>query len=268
MEIRGRIHEETGLTASVGIATNKSVAKIASELSKPDGFCVCPQGGEREFLRNLPLVYLWGAGKQTIQRLGRMGFETIGDVAEQKKERLVKEFGKQGASLWTLANGIDGRDVLRSHYRKSISEEITFSRDTDVTDQVEQVIFLIAERLTRRMRRLELSGRTVTVKIRLEDFSTYTRSKTLTHTVDDMPAVRREATKLFRGFYDHGKKVRLIGVAVSNLERGEQPDLFPVDEKENDTDRLLDSMKRQYGDKITRGAFLQGPFERGPGRAF
>lgn len=264
--IRRRISEETGLTASVGIATNKSVAKIASELSKPDGFYVCPQGGEREFLSTLPLGYLWGAGKRTIERLGQMGFATIGDVAAQQKERLVKEFGKQGASLWILANGIDERDVVRSHYRKSISEETTFSKDTDDAGQIEQVIFLIAERLTRRMRRLGLSGRTITVKIRLEDFATHTRSKTLSQAVEDMPTVRREAMRLFREFHDRKKKVRLIGVGVSNLERGEQLELFAVDEKENDTDRLLDMMKRRYGDKITRGTFLQGPFDTGPGK--
>lgn len=104
------------------------------------------------------------------------------------------------------------------------------------------------------------------MKIRLEDFATHTRSKTLSQAVEDMPTVRREAMRLFREFHDRKKKVRLIGVGVSNLERGEQLELFAVDEKENDTDRLLDMMKRRYGDKITRGTFLQGPFDTGPGK--
>ena len=255
--IRRRISEETGLTASVGVAPNKSVAKIASEMGKPDGICVCPSNGEREFLSRLPLRYLWGAGKRTIEKLGKMGFKTMGDVAAQDKERLVQELGKAGETLWLLANGIDERAVVPSHARKSISEETTFGKDTDDMDLVEQVLFRIADRLTRKMRRLDIAGRTVTLKIRLEDFATYTRSKTLPHLVNDMKTVRKEATELFRAFYDRSKRVRLIGIGVSNLERTEQLELFSDGEEKISTDRLFDMMKKRYGDKITRGAFLR-----------
>jgi DNA polymerase-4 len=263
-EIRRRINEEVGLTASVGVATSKSVAKIASELGKPDGFCVCQPEGEREFLAGLPLRYLWGAGKRTIEKLERMGFRTIGDVAAQPEDRLVKELGKSGAKLWLLANGIDEREVVPSHKRKSISEEITFKQDTDDMELFEYVIFRIADRLTRRMRRLGIAGRTVTVKIRLEGFMTYTRSKTLPHAVDDMLTVRKEATELFQSFYDGQKRVRLLGVGVSNLEQGQQLDLFADVKNGDDTEHILDMLKKRYGDRITRGAFLQGPSGKDP----
>jgi len=263
--IKRRINEQTGLTASVGVAGNKSVAKIASEISKPDGLSVCPFGKEAEFLSKLPLRYLWGAGKRTIERLGRMGFETIGDVAAQQKGRLIKELGKTGESLWLLANGIDEREVVLSRRRKSISEETTFGKDTDDSGLLEQVLFQIADRLTRKMRRLGIAGRTVTLKIRLEDFTTYTRSKTLPKPVCDMRTVRKEATGLFRAFYTGLKRVRLIGIGVSNLESGEQLELFADGETGDHTDRLFDMMKKRYGEKITRGAFLRRPPGPGPG---
>ena len=257
-EIKRRITEEIGLTASVGVAQNKSVAKIASEIGKPDGLTVCPPGKEREFLRELPLRHLWGAGEKTLQRLARMGFRRIGDVAAKGSEALVKEFGKTGRSLWFLANGVDERPVVCTARRKSISEENTFSRDTIDAVFIEEVLFKISDRLTRRMRRLGIAGRTVTLKIRLEDFTTSTRSRTLPYPVQDMKTVRTLATELFRTFYDGGKRVRLIGIGVSNLERKEQLELF-VEHNASDTERLFDTMKERYGDKITRGSFLEGP---------
>lgn len=257
-EIKRRITEETGLTASVGVAQNKSVAKIASEIGKPDGLTVCPPGKEREFLRELHLRHLWGAGAKTLERLTRMGFRRIGDVAAKGPEALVKEFGKTGRSLWFLANGVDERPVVCTARRKSISEENTFFRDTTDAVFIEEVLFKISDRLTRRMRRLGIAGRTVTLKIRLEDFTTSTRSRTLPRAVGDMKTVRTLATELFRTFYDGAKRVRLIGIGVSNLERNEQLELF---EEHNapDTERLFDKMKERYGDKITRGSFLEGP---------
>ncbi|MBN2325025.1 MAG: DNA polymerase IV [Spirochaetes bacterium] len=254
-EIKGRIMDETGLTASVGVASNKSVAKIASELGKPDGLTICPPGGEREFLERLPLRYLWGAGKKTIERLARMGVESIGDVAARGEEALEREFKKSGRSLWLLANGVDERPVVCTHRRKSISEEITFFPDTRDTMFIEKVLFEISDRLTRRMRRFGIAGRTVTLKIRLEDFTTFSRSKTLPHAVRDMKTVRALATELFRAFYDGEKRVRLVGIGVSNLEQQEQLELFSEDTP-RDAERLFDAMKEKYGDKITRGSFL------------
>jgi DNA polymerase-4 len=258
--IKSKIRDETGLTASVGVASNKSIAKICSELAKPDGLIVCPMGREKEFLSELPLRYLWGAGKKTIQILEGMGFCRIGEIAQGGREMLEKRMGKHGLHLWLLANGIDEREVVTHQARKSISEEITFQKDTGDVDLVERVLFQIADRLTRKMRELGIAGRTVTLKIRLEGFETYTRSKTLDHSVNSMSTVRAEAIELFRSFEREDRKIRLIGIGVSNLERGGQLDLFSgSEETDSETEKVFDMMKGLYGEKITRASFLGRP---------
>lgn len=262
MHIKRSIRGETGLNASVGIATNKSVAKIASDMNKPDGLCICPPGGEREFLAPLPLGRIWGAGRKTVEKLEALGFSRVQHLQICSKERLHELFGKYGERLWELANGIDDRLVTRSSPRKSISQEITFRSDIDEDVYVEHVLFQLSDRVTRQMRREGIRGRTVNLKIRLAPFDTYTRSHTLPQPVQDMQMVRSTVLKLYRNFDRRGKKVRLVGVGVSNLQREEnggvaQLDLFGSDdEKQNEADRILDQMKRLYGDKVTRASFL------------
>lgn len=263
--IKERIKHETDLTASVGVATNKSIAKIASDLRKPDGLVVCPPGEEREFIAPLPLKYLWGAGKKTIEVLESLGFKTVGDIASTPSEKLTQTLGKYGLKLWELANGIDDRPVELAWVRKSISEEITFSEDVSEDSRVERVMFEIADSLTRKMRDEGIKGRTLILKIRLQGFETHTRSRTLDRPVDEMNSVRDIACSLYRSFDRKGKKVRLVGIAMSNLVRTEkiseiQPDLFSKRGKETreqrDVDKLLDRMKKLYGEKVTRAAFL------------
>jgi nucleotidyltransferase/DNA polymerase involved in DNA repair len=263
--IKGRILRETGLTASVGIASNKSIAKIASDLHKPDGLCICPPGGEKEFMASLPMKYLWGAGRKTIERLDSLGYREVRDIQGSSPEKLERILGKYGLKLWELANGRDSRPVVPSMRRKSISEEITFREDIEQDGYVEQILFQIAENLTRKMRREGIVGRTITLKIRLQPFQTYSRSYSLEDPVNDTNTVRLTAQKLYRGFNRMGKKVRLIGIAVSNLtvikrtptgqlelfSRGEKKE-----QKRSQTDRVLDQMKNKYGDKVTRAAFL------------
>jgi DNA polymerase-4 len=264
--IKERIRAETGLTASVGLATNKSIAKISSDLKKPDGLCICPAGQERVFMGTLPLTRLWGVGRKTLQRLEALGFREVRDIQNCLVERLKSLFGKYGGTLWELANGIDDRPVLRSTPRKSISQEITFHEDIDRDEYVEHVLFQLADSLTRMMRTEGIRGRTVVLKVRLAPFDTYTRSRTLQEPVCDVHRVRDTAVRLYREFdRREGRKVRLVGVGVTNLESGgriqpEQLGLFnetslqehPLDE----TGRILDQMKRLYGDKVTRAAFL------------
>jgi DNA polymerase-4 len=263
--IKERIRAETGLTASVGVATNKSIAKIASDLRKPDGLCICPAGMERDFMRRLPLTRLWGVGQKTLQRLEALGFREVRDIQDCAVEELKSLFGRYGVTLWELARGVDSRPVLQSSLRKSISQEITFHQDTDRDAQVEHVLFELADSLTRIMRSEGIWGRTVILKIRLAPFDTFTRSRTLRDASCDVHQVRDTAVQLYRNFNREGRKVRLVGVGVTNLEhevnrRPEQLDLFarrttrenPLDE----TGRLLDQMKRLYGDKVTRAAFL------------
>jgi len=275
--IKRRIKKQTGLTASIGIASNKSAAKIASELGKPDGLIICPPGEERKFLADLPLKYLWGVGPKTREKLESLGFHTIGQVASATQAQLVQMFGKYGIKLHELANGIDDRPVHAVARRKSISEEVTFRQDVDEDALIEQVLFEIADRLTRHMRKKRFTGRTVTLKIRLSGFETHTRSRSLPDHVNDLATVRSTAEQLYREFHRQGRKVRLIGIGVSNLrfqdDESSQPDLFQDEKREapgmRSADRVLDIMKERFGEKITRGAFLPtaggsaGGFEKG-----
>jgi nucleotidyltransferase/DNA polymerase involved in DNA repair len=283
--IKKRILQETSLTASVGIASNKSIAKIASEIGKPNGLTVCPLGKEKEFIKDLPLKYLWGAGKKTIENLNNLGYTTIGEVASGSQAALEKIFGKHGLNLWRLANGIDNRPVQTGSARKSISEETTFVEDVDSDVYIEHVLFKIADRLTRHMRTLGIKGRTVSIKIRLQDFETFTRSRTLDGPVNDMQTIRKTALELYRQFSRKERKVRLVGISVANLDTSaqkpaEQFELFQdetVQDNEKDDgnreafkskvmdrekDELLDKMKRIYGEKITRAAFIKSPSDK------
>ena len=262
VQIKGAIRGGTGLVASVGIAANKSVAKIASDLQKPDGLCICPPGKELEFMAPLPLGRLWGAGQRTVERLERLGFANVGSIQSCSKEKLQELFGKYGFKLWELARGIDTRSVSRYTARKSISQERTFGRDSDDDAFIEHVLFQLSDSVTRQMRTEGVRGRTVNLKIRLTPFETHTRSLTLTQPVHDMKTVRSTALELYRNFDRMGKSVRLVGVGVSNLIRQDtestaQLDLFGDEQDgQNDADQLLDQMKRLYGDKVTRASFL------------
>jgi DNA polymerase-4 len=211
----------------------------------------------------LTVRYLWGAGRKTVDRLEALGFKMIRDIQECNQEKLNELFGKYGLKMWELANGIDERPVTQSVPRKSISQEITFGDDVDRDDYIETVLFRIADSLTRKMRREGIRGRTVTLKIRLTPFETHTRSCTLPGEVNDMQKVRSTAVKLYRDFNRKGRKVRLVGIGVSNLLRDtrsspEQLDLFGGGPGflQSETDRVLDQMKRLYGEKVTRAAFL------------
>ncbi len=280
MSIKERIRQETTLTASVGVASNKSIAKIASELCKPDGLLVCPSGEEGKFIENLSLKCLWGAGEKTVKTLNSLGYTTIGDVAKSSRAVLEKIFGKHGLKLWRLANGIDERPVKNEGSRKSIGEEITFSRDVESDSYIEHVLFRISDRLTRKMRILGLKGRTVSIKIRLQGFETFTRGRTLDFPVNDMKTIRSMSLELFRHFDRKDKKVRLVGISVSNFgvkpaHLNEQFVLFRGDRIEDsmkkekiagqsgtDPDALLDKMKKLYGEKVTRAAFLPNLYEK------
>lgn len=273
--IKRRINGATGLTASVGIASNKSVAKIASDLNKPDGLTLCPPGGEKAFLAPLPVGRLWGAGKKTVEQFKRMNMHTIGDVASFPSLQLEKIFGAMGSHLWLLANGIDDRPVCDAWERKSISEEVTFGEDSGDERHIERALYGIADSLSRRTRMLGLEGRTITLKLRLEGFFTHTRSRTLPSPVSDMKTVRSASIELFRDFDRKGKRVRLVGIRLSNLSQdflqaGKQLDLFAREgsggEKSSrkgkqDAECVLDELRRRFGEKVTRAALLRPPHD-------
>ena len=264
--IKTAIKDAVNLTASVGIAPNKFIAKVASDLEKPNGLTICEPGREKEFLGPLPIKRLWGAGAKTVEKLNSMGFLRIADVAGADLSVLEKALGKWGSGLWRLANGMDDRPVEDGRRRKSISEEHTYESDVDDVDRMEKTLFEIAERLSRNMRRLNIKGRTVTLKIRLEGFETFTRSRTLPDFFNDMKTLRQEVLREFRAFDRRGKRVRLLGIGMAKLDENEvtkptQLELFASepdnrDETARKAELLLDDLKKKFGDSVNRASLM------------
>ncbi|HEX5569335.1 MAG TPA: DNA polymerase IV [Streptomyces sp.] len=224
--LRRDIRAATGLSASVGLASSKMLAKIASEQAKPNGLVVIPPGTERALLAPMPVRTLPGVGPATAQTLRRAGITTVGEIAEAGAAELVRLLGKaHGAAVHKMARGIDERPVVADRDAKSVSVEDTF--DTDLTDRarIQAEIARLADRCVERLRKAGRSGRTVVVKVRNYDFSTLTRSETLRGPTDD-PAVVREAAARLIGGVDTTAGVRLLGVGVSGLADFTQEDLF------------------------------------------
>ena len=221
-----------GLTVSIGAASSRSVAKIASDLGKPDGLVVVPPGTEPEFLALLPVRSLWGVGPKTAERLAAESISTVGELAERSHEWARRLFGERGVDLLQLARGIDDSPVVVEHETKSVSSETTFPRDVGDLRALEASLRELAEETAARLRRHGLKGRTVKVKLRLADFTTFTRQTTLAHAIDDGDTVYREAARLLTREVTEGRRFRLLGVGVSNFrpeESNEQPALFPLD---------------------------------------
>ncbi len=230
--LKERVRGETGLTVSVGVATSKSVAKIASDLGKPNGLVVVQPGGEREFLAPLPVRRLGGIGPKTEERLGALGIGTLGELAAQSDAWLQREFGKRGPELGACARGEDRRPVAPSREVKSISAERTFARDLRDPEALARELDLLCERVAARLESalpaLDGPGRTVTLKLRLADFTTFTRS--VTPAVS--PTTAAEVTRAARGLLERemapGRAFRLLGVGVSGFAPRRQPSLFDL----------------------------------------
>jgi nucleotidyltransferase/DNA polymerase involved in DNA repair len=250
LAIKSRIREEIGLTASVGIAPTKMAAKIASDLKKPDGLVIVTKEGLLDFLKPLDVCKIWGLGKKSTVVLKDAGIKTIGDLARYDVKNLTKIFGKNGLSLWQLANGIDKRRVQAEAGAKSVSNEFTFERDTANKDKIKGVLLMLSEKVCDRLRREEIKGKTITLKIRLEGFKTYTRSNTLCKATNFADVIFDEITKLYDNFKIRNKKVRLVGVKVSNLTSdGLQLSLFKDnnDEKKEGVHKAIDRIREKFG---------------------
>ncbi len=248
-QIKLQVRQRTGLTASVGIAPNKFIAKVASDLQKPDGLVVVEEEEVREFLWPLPVAKLWGVGEKTRQLLERLGLRTIGDVARQSPTSLAKQLGTTGLHLWRLANGIDDRPVVPTTVPKSLSRETTFERDVDDVEYLHATVVTLADMVARGLRQEKMRGCTVTLKIRLEDFSTFTRSRTLPEATDSSQLIGSTALELFRRFDCGGKKFRLLGVGVSGLvgAAGSQLSLFEHS-KPDKIDEVTDRVRMRFGE--------------------
>jgi DNA polymerase-4 len=225
--LKDRVREATGgLTASVGLGTSKLVAKVASDSDKPDGLVVVPPGEERAFLDPMPVRVIPGVGPATAERLRRVGVHTVAELAALSCDELVRLVGQaNGGALFALARAEDDRPVVPHREAKSVSVEDTY--DTDLVDRrvLQALVDRQAAKVADRLREARSSGRTVTVKVRLHDFSTHTRSTTLDAPTDSARVVRRLARRLL-GELDATGGVRLLGVGVSGLADWVQEDLF------------------------------------------
>jgi DNA polymerase-4 len=227
--VKERVRREVGLTISVGVASSKSVAKIASGLNKPDGLTVVPPGTERQFLAPLPVHSLWGVGPKTAERLAGDSITTIGELAGQSEEWARRRFGVRGLHFLSLARGVDDSAVMVEHERKSVSTERTFPRDVDDPKLLEASLRELAEHTSRRLRGSGLRGKTIKLKLRLADFTTFTRQATIAQPTDAAAVILAEASRLLARELHAGRRFRLLGVGISNFREGEvesQPSLF------------------------------------------
>ena len=255
--IKKDIVKELGLVASVGVATNKFIAKLASDLEKPDGLVVVYPGTEQSFLDPLPVGCVWGIGKASGEIFRRLGIHTIGDLRRFPLERLQRRFGSHGEQLWRLARGIDKRVVVPDHEAKSISHENTFEQDIGDPSILRSWLLDLTEQVGWRLRRHRLRARTVQIKIRYSDFHTITRARSLKQATDLTNDLWRVADKLMEtSLRGEVRPVRLLGVGASGFDDSSvmQEDLFDMElrKKQSKIDSVMDSVTERFGKRSMR----------------
>lgn len=216
MEIKRLIKNETMLTASAGVSVNKFLAKVASDVNKPDGLCVIPPEKVNHFVENLPVEKIFGIGKATAEKMRKLNIYTGRDLRERDEYELIRQFGKAGRWFFQIARGIDDRPVNPNRIRKSIGAEVTFEKDLENKDEINNQLKEIAGEVWDRSVASGKSGRTITLKLRYPDFTTLTRSKTMVTDVSGKDALLRIASELLL-MVDGMEKVRLLGVTLSNF---------------------------------------------------
>jgi len=269
--LQARIRSELHLPSSIGIASNKLVAKIATEVGKglalkrikaeglansPNAVTVVPYGEEAAFLSPLPADMLWGVGPKTSKRLTDYGIHTIGDIAKWPENELIRLFGENGRDLARHAKGLDNRPVVTERETKSISQEVTFSVDVRDDKVLQKKIREQASRVASQLRKNELAGSTIKLKIRWPDFTTLTRQTTLGHRTDQEDEIAKAALELMESVRKPNQAVRLIGVGVSGLGQPiRQLGLWDMDsEKSRKLQEALDVLREKYGkDVIYKG---------------
>ena len=263
-KIKQVIFTETGLTISAGVAPSKFVAKIASDMDKPDGLTIVHPDGVVEFLDPLPIDKMWGVGKVTQHILSRLNIHTFKDLRQTPVEVLEKKFGKQGAKIHQLAMGIDKREVIPEHDVKSIGHEETFMQDIVSLGIAQKELLALSNKTARRMRHKGLKGRTISLKIKYFDFVQITRSTTLPESTDDGSKIYSVACRLLEKAGATKKPIRLLGISLSQLTflaSGIQLALFdpdPSSQKRQRMNVVLDSLYEKYGDKsVVPGTLLK-----------
>jgi DNA polymerase-4 len=258
--LQAGIRDELGLPCSIGIASNKLVAKIATEVGKkaakgvgpPFGLTIVPVGEEAAFLAPLPAEMLWGVGPKTSTRLTELGIHTIGDIARWLESDMVRLFGENGRDLARHARGQDDRQIVTEHETKSISQETTFSRDVRDDKALEKTLREHSAQVAHKLRESNLAGTTIKLKIRWPDFTTLTRQVTLEHSTDQDDEITKVAFGLLKGIRKSGQAVRLIGVGVSGLGPPIRQLTFwdAGSEKSRRFQEAVEQLREKYGDKV------------------
>lgn len=261
--LQATIRERFGLPCSLGVATNKLVAKIATTVGKaagqrdapPNAIRVVPPGQEAAFLAPLPVIELWGVGPKTAEHLGALGIHTIGALARWDQADLIQRFGKNGADLYFRAQGIDERPVESEVLTKSVSKEVTFTHDLTDKTALKRTLRHLADGVGQRLRAEALSGTTIKLKLRWSDFTTLTRQITLEHPTSHDNVIYDSAARLLDAIWTPGRAVRLIGVGVSGFETpNRQMGLWEVSppKEPSQLETALDDLRTRFGDQIIR----------------
>jgi DNA polymerase-4 len=217
-KIRHEIKSRTGLTASAGISVNKFLAKIASDINKPDGmFLIRPEDAEK-FIEELSVEKFYGIGKVTAQKMHKLGIHTGADLKKWDLVSLVRNFGKPGVFFYDIVRGIDDRPVEPDQERKSVGTELTYEKDLITRFEVIAELYKLEKELMERLEHSETTGRTITLKIKFSDFRQITRSKTLQNYVRDFDTLHKEVSEIRKSLKLEGSRIRLLGLSVSNLE--------------------------------------------------
>ena len=267
--LQKQINAELGLPVSLGVASNKLIAKIANNIGKarvgkgqpPNTITTVPAGTEREFLAPLPIRELWGVGPKTAEKLHKRGVQTIGDIALLPEYELSAMFGKFGRDIYRRAQGIDERPVVTERELKSVSKETTFNKDEGRAEVLIKTLRRLSDQVGQRLRKKEVSGRTVNIKLRWSDFTTITRQMTLNEPTQNDDEIYTAALSLLETYWPRGRAVRLIGVGVSSLEEPRhQLSLWEDDnsERKRQLQQTIDILRGKFGDDIIqRGSLIE-----------
>lgn len=216
--IREEIKARTGLTASAGVSVNKFLAKIASDINKPDGLFVIKPGDAEKFIEELPVGKFYGIGKVTAEKMHRLGIHKGSDLKNWEMADLVRNFGKAGVFFYNIVRGIDERPVEPDQERKSVGTELTYEKDLTTQFEIVAELYKVEKELMERLEHAGTTGRTVTLKVKFSDFRQVTRSRTLQNYIHDFYTLHREVTRIRKELDLEGVRIRLLGVSVSNLE--------------------------------------------------
>jgi len=264
--LKSEIKKISGLPASVGIAPSKSVAKIASDLHKPDALTIVEPDTVQDFLDPLPVTKLWGIGEKTFASLSKLGIHTVYQLRTYPPDLLKQKFGKMGQHIINMATGTDQREVIPEEDVKSVSNEVTFDEDQMDFELIKKTVFSLSEKVAGRLRRSGIQGKTVHLKIRFHDFKTYTRSYSLPGYINLTEEIYKTSLFLLDEFDPPEIPVRLLGVGISNLinESGKQLNLWEMDmDKKLKLEKVMDQIQDKFGkNSISHAEGLRNKKER------